>query len=188
MLMFPLVYWHFPFVLDTKSGQLDPEVFLRFCHFIIFVCLMITVSVIDIRLQIIPDVLSLSMIALSPLWVYLHPELKWQSSLLGVVFGGGVLYVVAWTYYLIRRDYGLGFGDVKLLAGIGGWLGAEAILPTLFLGSILGSFVGVCFIIFTKGADMKMKIPFGPFLALGAVCHMLFGQQISDILYFGNFE
>lgn len=187
MLIFPVLYWQHPFILSLEPPlSFSPDVFIRFMHLLLFTNVMIVVSVIDIRLQIIPDVISLPMILLSCFWVFLHPDLRWQSSLLGIVVGGGILYIVAWVYYIIRKDYGLGFGDVKLLAGIGGWLGVEAVLPSLFVGSILGSLIGIILIIFTKSGDFKQKIPFGPFLGIGAVCHMLFGQEISDILFLGN--
>lgn len=178
-----VLYWHFPFVEIKKVGfSWDPLEFIRFAHMAIFTALMITISFIDLKLQIIPDVISLPMLGCSVFWVAVHPHLTWQSSLFGVALGGGVLYLVGWLYYLIRKDYGMGFGDVKLLAAIGGWLGVEAIMPTLFIGSTFGAAVGILAIVFVKGGHMKTKIPFGPFLAVGAFIHMLYGTVLTEWL------
>jgi leader peptidase (prepilin peptidase)/N-methyltransferase len=84
---------------------------------------------------------------------------------------------VAWVYWLIRREYGLGFGDVKLLAAIGGWLGWQAVFPTLFLGSITGTLVAVAIMLVARRFSWQMKIPFGPYLAIGAVSHLLWGAE-----------
>jgi leader peptidase (prepilin peptidase) / N-methyltransferase len=138
--------------------------------------------VIDIKLMIIPDVISLPMVLASPLVVYLHPDLTWQSSLLGVLLGAGLLYGIAWLYYLVRGEAGMGMGDVKLLGVVGGWLGYEAILPTIFLGSLLGSAIGILLVIGSKQRSLRSAVPFGPFLALGAVIYFFFGQKLQDLL------
>ncbi len=182
-ILFVVIYWHFPFVMRPDGGLVfdSPEV-MRCLHALAFTSLLLICSVIDLEHQIIPDVLSIPMILLSPLVVYLHPELDWKSSLIGVIVGGGSLYTVAWLYYVIRRNYGLGMGDVKLLAAIGGWLGYQSILTTIFWGSILGSIAGIGVIIITRKFDMKTKLPFGPFLSFAAVSYLLFGQFLADYL------
>jgi leader peptidase (prepilin peptidase)/N-methyltransferase len=151
---------------------------IRWIHGCAFISLMLTMSVIDARLMIIPDVLSLGMLALSPFVAWIHPDLKFLDSVIGAVAGGGVLYAVAWGYWLLRRQYGLGFGDVKLLAAIGGWLGWQAIFPTLFLGSVVGSIIAIVSMVFARRFSWQAKIPFGPFLAAGAVAHLLFGSEL----------
>ena len=119
------VYWYYPFLnsdLQTNGFQIQDYANLaRALHAVIFCCLLLVCSVIDMHLMIIPDVLSLPMIALTPVVVYLHPDLEWQSALIGVVAGGFSLYAVAWIYWIVRKEIGMGMGDVKLLAGIGGW-------------------------------------------------------------------
>lgn len=166
--MWVVIYWRFPFVKSYLGGLvIDSEWFLRFSHAAIFFSLLTVCSVIDIHLQIIPDKISLPMIASSPLIAFVHPDLTFYSSFLGVIVGGGSLYLVAWLYYLVRRDIGLGFGDVKLLAAIGGWIGYESIFTTVFVGSITGSVIGLAVMIVMRTTDMKIKLPFGPFLSLG---------------------
>src|SRR5690606_19043942 len=116
-------------------------------------------SVIDLRMMIIPDVLSLGLVAMTPIVVYFHPDLDWRSAAIGVVAGGGSLYLIAWAYWLVRREVGLGLGDVKLLAGVGGWLGYQAIIPTIFMGSVLGAMVGISAIIVLKRLTLKSALP-----------------------------
>lgn len=182
---FVVIYWEFPFVEGFGQGLVwDDSQFIRFGHGVIFFSLLLICSVIDLHLQIIPDVLSLPMIALSPLVVFLHPELSWASSLIGVLAGGGSLYLIAIGYYFLRRNIGLGMGDVKLLAAIGGWLGYQAVIPTLLVGSISGAIAGIGVIIGTRSFTLKIKIPFGPFLSLGAMMYLLFGQQINEFLFY----
>ena len=148
--------------------------------------LMLVMSVIDAKLMIIPDVLSIGMIVATPLVVALHPDLDYKSSAIGLIAGGGVLYLVAWVYWLVRREYGLGFGDVKLLSAIGGWLGWQAVFPTLFIGSFLGSMIAMCVMLLARRFSWQMKIPFGPFLALGAVIHLIWGTELLAQLYSGG--
>lgn len=191
-IMFVVAYWKFPFVGSLGGGAIafDPNDALRAGHAAIFIALMIVCSVIDMRHMIIPDVISIPMIVATPAIVYLHPDLDWQSALIGVVLGGGSLYAIAWFYWLLRREVGMGMGDVKLLAAIGGWLGYQAILPTVLFGSVTGAVFGLASMVYfriRKKADgptmgMKTALPFGPFLALGAILHLLWGQVFREWL------
>ncbi|MBQ49751.1 MAG: prepilin peptidase [Zetaproteobacteria bacterium] len=181
---FGFLYWQFPFFQGSIIHlTIDPAEFIRCLHAIIFTSLLIICSVIDLRLKIIPDVISLPMILFSPVWIWIHPQLNWFSSLLGILFGGGILYLLAWIYLLLRKQSGMGMGDVKLLAAIGGWLGFESILPTLFIGSIVGALIGIAGIVLKKGVDFKTELPFGPFLALGAVLYLVYGPDLIFNLF-----
>jgi len=179
MIIFGLFYTRHPFLgwsFDSLLWNYDD--FLRFMHGVTFTSVLLACSVIDIRLMIIPDVLSLGMIGVSPLVAWLHPELKLVDSLGGVLLGGGFLYAIAWFYWLIRKQYGMGFGDVKLLAAIGGWIGYQGVFPTLFLGSIIGSIMGVVILMLAQKFSWKAKVPFGPFLAAGAVLYLWYGLEV----------
>ena len=156
-----------------------PDQWLRWSHAAILTSVLIVCSVIDFRLMIIPDVISLPMIGLAPVVVYLHPELDWFSALAGILAGGGSLYVVAWTYWLIKRSAGLGMGDVKLLAFIGGWMGYQAIFPTILVGSILGAVCGVGLMVRSSTFSLKSALPFGPFLGVGAWLQLYAGQWLK---------
>lgn len=178
-LIFVSMYFKFPFMgWVLHEGSWDWPNALRFLHATTFISILLTCSVIDLRHMIIPDVISLPMIALTPVVAWIHPELDMKSALLGVVFGGGFLYGIAWLYWIVRKEYGMGFGDVKLLAAIGGWLGYQAIFPTLFVGSIVGSIIGVVVLIIGKKFSWQARLPFGPFLATGAVIHFCWGPEL----------
>lgn len=183
-----ILYWSFPFVSlgGPSLYTIDGLELLRFVHASIFSYLLLICAFVDLRLMIIPDVISLPMVGFVPLVVFLHPELDWRSAAIGVLVGGGALYVIAWIYWLARREIGLGMGDVKLLAAIGGWLGYQAILPTIFIGSMVGAVVGIVAIVFVKRLTLKSAIPFGPFLVLGALLHLLCGEWIQEVLIFSQ--
>jgi leader peptidase (prepilin peptidase)/N-methyltransferase len=167
-------FWHYPFIGGSFPYLvIYPADFVRFAHRSVFVSALLVGSVIDWQLKIIPDSITLSLLALSPLVVYLHPELDWLSSLLGIIMGGGIIYLIAWIYYLLRRGYGIGMGDAKLLAAIGGWLGYQAIFSTILYGALLGSFYGVALMAKNRNYSLQTEIPFGPFLAFGAFLHMV---------------
>ena len=101
----------------------------------------------------------------------------YDPPLIGIAAGGGVLWAIAAGYEKIRKQEGMGFGDVKLLAMVGGFQGWEASLFSLIIGSILGTIVGVSLMIARRGR-LDMEIPFGPFIIAGAVLHMLGGPKI----------
>jgi leader peptidase (prepilin peptidase)/N-methyltransferase len=140
----------------------------------LFVSALVAITFIDLDHQIIPDVISLPGIPLGFLLTFLVPWLSWRDSLLGILVGGGSLACVAGVYYLVTRTEGMGMGDIKLLAMMGAFMGWKAILPIIFLGSLVGSLIGVPLMLI-KGASGKLAIPFGPFLSLGAVIYLLWG-------------
>jgi leader peptidase (prepilin peptidase) / N-methyltransferase len=104
-----------------------------------------------------------------------------KDSLLGFICGYGILFVVSKIFYFFRKQEGIGQGDLELLGFIGAFLGILGCWFSLFFGSILGSFVGIGYIIHRRKIA-ALKIPFGPFLALGAILYLLFKQQILCIM------
>ncbi|MFK7823508.1 MAG: A24 family peptidase [Oligoflexales bacterium] len=180
-----LIYWKFSFLSDFPLIRVvDFNNLLRFLHAFSFTSLLLICSFIDIDHKIIPDVISIPMILLTPLIIWLHPELDWKSGLIGVLLGGGSVILINRIYYLLRGETGIGMGDAKLLAAIGGWLGYQAIFPTFFYGSILGSLFGVSAMILKKRLNLKSEIPFGPFLAVGALLHMFLSRQVQELFFY----
>lgn len=179
------LFFYAPFInLEAGLGVDYPQL-IRYLHATSFCCLLLVASVIDLYHMIIPDEISLTMVALTPLIVYLHPELDWQSAGIGVVLGGGVIYAIAWSYQLIRGKVGMGMGDAKLLAGMGGWLGWQAVLPTLLYASLLGTLTALILIPSGKKRyNFQSALPFGPFLALGSVIHLFFGRELQFFFKF----
>ena len=142
--------------------------------------LLVTISFIDLDHQIIPDVISLPGIPLGFFCSFALPWLSWQSSLLGILLGGGILLAIALGYEWLTKQEGMGLGDVKLLAMLGAFLGAAAILPIIFLASIMGTAVGVPLMLI-KRAGRKLAIPFGPFLAGAALVYLFFVDRLDPL-------
>jgi leader peptidase (prepilin peptidase)/N-methyltransferase len=151
--------------------------------YFLFLSALIVITVIDLYHQIIPDVISLPGIGIgllaSLVLPYLTPlpRLTFFNSLTGVLLGGGSLFLVATLYQWFFKREGMGGGDVKLLGMIGAFLGWKAVILTILFSSFIGSITGIIFIA-VKGKDLKTAIPFGPFLALGAVLSLFFGEEI----------
>ncbi len=101
------------------------------------------------------------------------------GSFLGVLAGGGSLYLVAFAYQVVRRRQGLGMGDVKMMAMVGAVAGWRIALLTIFVGSLLGSILGV-FLIFFHGKDMQHKLAFGTFLGAAYILVIFFGIDLLD--------
>lgn len=143
---------------------------------LLLVCVLIVLFGIDLEHQILPNSITLPGIVVGLLFSLVNPP-GWQAAAIGAVVGGGILYGIAWGYYLWRREEGMGMGDVKMLAMIGAFLGWKAVLLTLVLGSFSGAIIGVLLMSMQKG-DMKFALPFGTFLALGSLAAMLFGDPL----------
>ncbi len=185
-ILFVAFYWKYPFLIGHDGHmEMDWGNFLRYSHGAIFCCFLIIATFVDLRLMIIPDVISLGLVVLSPLVVFLHPELRWQDSLFGVLLGGGLLYGIAWLYWMLKKQIGMGMGDVKFLAGIGGWLGWQSIGPVVLYAAISGSVIGLL-VMAVRGRNMKMALPFGPYLALAALLFLWFGPEMLQWLQFGG--
>jgi leader peptidase (prepilin peptidase)/N-methyltransferase len=140
---------------------------------------MVVITFIDIDHFLILNVITYPAIAISPLLAWLVGHISVTDSVIGIVVGGGGLYAFAWTYEKLRHREGMGLGDVKLLAMIGGLLGWQATLFSLFAGSMIGSVVGlVAMILRRRGLDLE--IPFGPFLAVASLLYMFAGPELMD--------
>ncbi|MBM4135535.1 MAG: prepilin peptidase [Nitrospira sp.] len=153
----------------------------------VFCSALIVITFIDLDFQIIPDWITLSGIPIGLLTgSFLLPDpfiryslLGYKSSIIGFLVGGGLFYAVA----VLSRG-GMGGGDIKMMAMVGAVLGWKAVLMTTFLGSLIGSIVGI-FLMVLKGKGRKTKIPFGPFLALGSLITLFYGQELLS-LYLGG--
>ncbi|MEJ5378249.1 MAG: A24 family peptidase [bacterium] len=145
--------------------------------FFLLCCGLIVISFIDLDHQIIPNRITYPGIPLGILASFLIPGVTLEDSLLGMALGGGILWLVAIVFQWVRKKEGMGFGDVKLLAMIGAFLGWKAVILTLVLSSFVGAVVGYA-ALRLSGKDVREPIPFGPFLALGALVYMLGGEEL----------
>jgi leader peptidase (prepilin peptidase)/N-methyltransferase len=149
-----------------------PLAFVR----IVFGCAMIVLFVIDLQHRILPNAITLPGVVIGfALSLFLPPG--WRESLIGLVLGGGVLFVIGEAYYRLRGVEGLGMGDVKMLAMIGAVLGWRLTLVTLIFASFTGALVGVALLSSGRGG-MKAALPFGTFLAVGALVAAVAGDEI----------
>ncbi|MCS7215092.1 MAG: prepilin peptidase [Thermodesulfovibrio sp.] len=173
-------------VVEILNGILYVLAYLSFglstilIFILIFISAMIVISFIDIDFQIIPDQISIPLIFAGiflSLLSHDNPNLvsNFKESLFGIVVGGGSLLLVS-----IISKGGMGGGDIKLNAAVGAYLGPKSALITIFIGSLLGAIAGI--IILKKTGSRK--IPFGPFLSIGALICLFAGKKIID-WYFG---
>ena len=143
-----------------------------------FACAMVVLFAIDLRHHLLPNVITVPGIVIGfALSLFLPPG--WKSALIGLLAGGGVLFVIAEAYYRLRGIEGLGMGDVKMLSMIGAFLGWKLMLVTLVLGSFAGSIIGLGVIALGRGG-MKAALPFGTFLAVGALTAAVVGDPIVE--------
>jgi leader peptidase (prepilin peptidase)/N-methyltransferase len=146
---------------------------------------LLVVTAIDLEHQIIPDAITLPGLGLGLLSASTVLPVGFWNSLAGILVGGGLLWILAWlSPYLFGKE-GMGGGDIKLLAMIGAFLGWRPVLLTVMVGAVVGSVVGVG-LIGLKVLRRDEYIPFGPFLALGAVVALLFQQELLS-WYLGLF-
>ncbi len=165
----------FSVMLMRRSG-LSPELFVHF----VFAGALIVVTFIDLEHQIIPDVISLPGIAVGLAASFFLEPPGVLGSVIGVLLGGGALFMIAAAYRFVTGAEGMGGGDIKLLAMIGAFLGWKGVLLTLFAGSFLGAAFGLLIMAF-HGRTGKHAIPFGPFLAAGALIYLFYGQEIIGL-------
>ncbi len=138
---------------------------------------LLTLTVIDLRTQLLPDVLTLPL-----MWAGLL--VNSQATLVplsSAVWGAVVGYVSLWSIYQLFKALtgkeGMGYGDFKLLAALGAWLGVGMILPIVLFASLAGSVLGLAMIV-SKRLQPEVPIAFGPYLAMGGVLAVLYGERV----------
>ena len=172
--------------IEFLTGTFSLLLFLKFgisCEFIIyfiFTAILITISVIDIDYQIIPDIISIPGIILCVIATFALPNITFNDSIIGLLVGGGSLYMVAVIYYFIRKNEGMGGGDIKLLAMIGALIGWKGVLFTIFVSSAAGTIGGIIIMLLTRNNNLKLSIPFGPYLSAGSVLYIFYGTTIIE--------
>ncbi len=146
---------------------------------LIFVFGLIVSSFIDFDHMILPDEFTLGGLALGLIGAAINPEREFLPALFGVLLGGGFLWLMAYIYFLITKVEGMGGGDIKLLAWIGAVLGWKAIPFVIMTAAISGSTVGLA-LTWKQRKGLKTMIPFGPYLAFGAILYLFGGQEIGN--------
>ncbi|MBE9580626.1 MAG: prepilin peptidase [Proteobacteria bacterium] len=172
-------------VVELAAGLFAVAIFIRyglaweaFCLYVLVAALLV-ITFIDIDHQIIPDVITYPGIVLGFLSSFVTGHITYKDSLMGIFLGGGILLLVASAYYYLTKKEGMGGGDVKLLAMIGAFLGWKGAVFTIFVGSAVGTVLGIAVALRTQGGR-KTVVPFGPFLSLGALLYLFHGPEIVD--------
>ncbi len=147
-------------------------------EYLIFIFGLVVCTFIDLDHMILPDEFTLSGIVIGLVGAALNPQREFLDSLFGVLMGGGFLWGMAYVYYLLTKQEGMGGGDIKLLAWIGALLGWKAIPFVIMTSAITGSIIGLI-MARKQNAGLKSVIPFGPYLALGAIIYLFGGEAIA---------
>lgn len=146
---------------------------------LLFCFALVTASFIDLDHMILPDEFTLSGIVIGLIGAALNPDRSFMPAFWGVILGGGFLWATAAIYTAIRKQEGMGGGDIKLLAWIGAVLGWTSVPFVIIISSLVGSLVGL--VIMAKfRKNLSHAIPFGPYLAFGAILFIFFGKELSD--------
>ena len=171
---YPLVELGTALLFAALAVQMGPEpLLLMWCA---VAAVLLALSLIDWDTTVLPDALTLpllwaGLVAAALGWM---PSLTLAQSLGGAAAGYLSLWSVYWLFKLTTGKEGMGYGDFKLLAALGAWLGWQAILPIVLMASILGAVIGLV-MKFTGALREGRYVPFGPFLAGGGLVVMLLG-------------
>ncbi|MEX2494997.1 MAG: A24 family peptidase [Woeseia sp.] len=165
--------WRFGFGVEAAAGIL-----LTFA--------LIAISMIDIDHQIIPDSISLPLVWIGLFLSLFHPvasaEVLFPDPRIAIV-GAIAGYLTLWSVYhlfrIITGKEGMGYGDFKLLAALGAWLGWQMLPLIILLSAVVGAAVGIAMVVFRRH-DRNVPIPFGPYLAAAGWIGMLYGRQIIE--------
>ncbi len=161
-----LVAWQFDYSYTTLFAWM-------------FTCALIALTFIDFDTQLLPDDITLPLLWLGLIFNLNGGFTDLKSAVIGAVIGYLILWSVYWLFKIVTGKEGMGYGDFKLLAAIGAWFGWQLIPAVILLSSVLGAVIGIGLILF-KGKEGGTAIPFGPFLALGGIAALFFGQQLAS--------
>lgn len=151
----------------------------------VFTSMLIVLSGTDLRAQLLPDSLTLPLMWLGIIAASDNLYFPLKPAVLGAIAGYVSLWLVAWIYrqfqIVVRRvkdpEPGMAPGDFKLLAAIGAWVGLKGVLPTIMLSSLVGAIIGSLWLL-SQGRGMKVRIPFGPYLAIAGWIVFFWGESL----------
>jgi leader peptidase (prepilin peptidase) / N-methyltransferase len=148
----------------------------------VFLWMLLALTLIDFDTQLLPDNLTLPL-----LWTGLlanllgaAPIANLRDAVIGAIAGYLTLWIVYWLFKLIRGKEGMGYGDFKLLAALGAWLGWQMLPLIVLLSSVVGAAIGISLVVF-KGRDHQIPLAFGPYLAIAGAIALFFGRSLIAI-------
>jgi len=160
------VAWHFGFGAAALTA-------------LVFVWALIALTFIDFDTHLLPDSITQPLLWLGLLVNFNGTFTTLNSAVIGAVTGYLILWSVYWLFKLVTGKEGMGFGDFKLLAAIGAWLGWQVLPLTILLSSMVGAVIGITLILFA-GRGRQVPIPFGPYLAGGGLISLFWGKEITQ--------
>ena len=170
-------------LVELANGALWSLGFLRapslpdFVSSAFFCSACLALLLIDAEFHLLPDAITLTGLCAGLALSFLSSLRTPLSAVLGAALGAGSLWLVAFVYEKATGQEGMGLGDVKMLGMVGAFLGPSGVVVTVLLASVAGSVVGLALVAARRG-DMKMALPFGVFLAMGAVAALFFGGPL----------
>ncbi len=145
-----------------------------------FTWVLIAASGIDVRTQLLPDQLTMPLLWLGLLISLVSLFVSPSVAIIGAAVGYLSLWSVFWLFKLMTGKEGMGYGDFKLLAALGAWMGVGSLLPTILLSSLIGALVGGTALAL-QGRDRSTPIPFGPFIAAAGWAWFVFGDRLGAL-------
>lgn len=164
--LWALVFWRAPTLPDFFSGA-----------FLVSACL--ALLFVDAEFFLLPDAITLTGIAAGIGLSFFSAKRTPVQSVAGAALGAGALFLLGYLWEKLRGVEGMGLGDVKMLGMIGAFLGPSGVLVTVLLASLLGSVAGLALIVLRRG-NLQMRLPFGVFLALGAIAALFVGSALVE--------
>ena len=170
-------------IVELLGGLFALATFLKFgltveaLIYFAFIASLLVITFIDLDHRIIPDVITLPGIPICFAASFFIPTVHYRDALIGILVGGGSLFLVAWTYHLVTKKEGMGGGDVKLLAMMGGLVAWQGVVFTIFVSSLAGTLSGLALMLQSR-QGLKLAVPFGPFLSIGCITYIFFGPQL----------
>jgi len=157
-----LLAWHF---------GATPELVVALCLFF----LLWVLSFIDLETGLLPNVLTYPGIVLGLLFSWWTGN--WQDALIGVVAGYGIFWLIARVFFWLTGREGMGYGDFKLLAMLGAFMGWQALPFIIFASSVVGTFAGIIILMLAR-RGFRTEIPFGPYLAAAGMVWFVWGHEL----------
>lgn len=184
------ISWLYPAIelltaLSLTALFLTRDLYSFFAYFTLTSALIVTIRT-DSEHLLIMRIMSIGLIPLALLFQLLGwLPLSLFESVMGAAIGYGALWTLKTLFWHLRKQEGIGEGDLELLAGIGSFVGPLGILVTLLISSVTGSLVGGFFLLLSKGSTQlrQLKLPFGALMALAAIAYLIFEQQILELLF-----
>ena len=146
----------------------------------LFVFALVALTFIDFDTQLLPDDITLPLLWLGLLFNLNGGFTDLQSAVIGAMAGYLTLWSIYWLFKIATGKEGMGYGDFKLLGAIGAWFGWQILPAVILLSSVLGAVIGIALILF-KDKGKNTAIPFGPFLALGGLAALFYGQSLAQL-------